>query len=418
MSIRLARPAALPISATSGDLLHYRSFASLSDLLSTTSWHLPSPFTPIHTITVAPDRGHFSFSKLLDGEEEEETERRISSIARFHVARDDLLHPLANGNKARKLDALLPLLRTYSATDAVTCGGCQSAHAAALALYCAEMHIRPHLLLRGEQPQVPTGYNLISLMFGNVTYASRSVYAQRSQMLHDHAEKVAGPDGLVVWADDITDLKWQELEMSGASRRVVIISEGAASAVALLGVIRLVKFLSESSQFGNGCQVQVIVDAGTGTTAVGIALGALLLGLPWKVTGVMLADTMEAYKEREKTLITEFKRVYKLDFPAQESYYATEGILNWVERSQPRKFGKVLNGEIERCCKIAQQTAVPLDPIYTLAAWDLAVSLSLDKQMDTKVLMVHTGGTLGMFGLAQMYSSSFVSHHDLINQHC
>lgn len=123
MSIRLARPAALPISATSGDLIRHRSFSSLSDLLSTSSWHLPSPFTPIHTITVAPDRGHFSFSKLLDGEEEEEeeeTERRISSIARFHVARDDLLHPLANGNKARKLDALLPLLRTYSATDVVS----------------------------------------------------------------------------------------------------------------------------------------------------------------------------------------------------------------------------------------------------------------------------------------------------------
>lgn len=60
--------------------------------------------------------------------------------------------------------------------------------------------------------------------------------------------------------------------------------------------------------------------------------------LPWKVTGVMLADTLEAYKEKEKTLIAEFKRVYKLDFPAQESYYATEGILNWVERSQPRKY--------------------------------------------------------------------------------
>jgi hypothetical protein len=115
MSFRLARPAALPISASSGDLLRHRRFASLSDLLSTTSWHLPSPFTPIHTISVSPDAGHFSFSKLPDEEEE-----RNSSIARFHVARDDLLHPLANGNKARKLDALLPLLRACSATDVVS----------------------------------------------------------------------------------------------------------------------------------------------------------------------------------------------------------------------------------------------------------------------------------------------------------
>jgi D-cysteine desulfhydrase len=98
------------------------------------------------------------------------------------------------------------------------------------------MHIRPHLLLRGEQPKVPTGYNLISLMFSNVTYASRSVYSQRSQMLHDHAKKVAGPDGLVVWADDITELECQEPELPGASRRVVVVNEGAASAIALLGL--------------------------------------------------------------------------------------------------------------------------------------------------------------------------------------
>jgi D-cysteine desulfhydrase len=38
---------------------------------------------------------------------------------RFHVVRDDLLHPLANGNKASKLDALLPLLRHRGATDIV-----------------------------------------------------------------------------------------------------------------------------------------------------------------------------------------------------------------------------------------------------------------------------------------------------------
>lgn len=37
----------------------------------------------------------------------------------FYVVRDDLLHPLVNGNKARKLDALLPLLEDCSVTDVV-----------------------------------------------------------------------------------------------------------------------------------------------------------------------------------------------------------------------------------------------------------------------------------------------------------
>lgn len=37
----------------------------------------------------------------------------------FYIVRDDLLHPLINGNKARKLDALLPLAEDCSVTDVV-----------------------------------------------------------------------------------------------------------------------------------------------------------------------------------------------------------------------------------------------------------------------------------------------------------
>lgn len=38
----------------------------------------------------------------------------------FWVVRDDLLHPVAGGNKLRKLDALLPQLRDAGATDIVS----------------------------------------------------------------------------------------------------------------------------------------------------------------------------------------------------------------------------------------------------------------------------------------------------------
>lgn len=37
----------------------------------------------------------------------------------FYILRDDLLHPLVNGNKARKLDGLIPLAEDYSVTDMV-----------------------------------------------------------------------------------------------------------------------------------------------------------------------------------------------------------------------------------------------------------------------------------------------------------
>lgn len=106
------------------------------------------------------------------------------------------------------------------------------------AVHCAEWGIRPHILLRGEQLDVPTGYNLISLMFGNVTYVSRSLYAQRDEMLYEHAIKVAGYSGTVMWADEVIGkgLGVDEDTTDGNdSRRVMIVKEGAGSVQALLG---------------------------------------------------------------------------------------------------------------------------------------------------------------------------------------
>ncbi|XP_077227981.1 pyridoxal-5'-phosphate-dependent enzyme family protein isoform X3 [Tasmannia lanceolata] len=294
------------------------------------------------------------------------TENRKNDLY-FYVVRDDLLHPLINGNKARKLDGLLPLVEDHSVTDVVTCGGCQSAHAAAVAVSCAERGLRSHLLLRGEQPEIPTGYNLISTMYGSVSYIARSLYAQREDMLTKHAYLVAG-------------------------------------------VIRLVYFLSQNNLFGKERPLKIVVDAGTGTTAVGLALGAICLGLPWEVNAVMLADTIEGYKRQEKCLIFDFKRLCGLEHLDDALNGVDGGIVHWVERTHPRKFGNVLKGEVEMCQQIAQQTGILVDPVYTLAAWEHAALLcQQEAEGDAEVVMLHTGGTLGMFGLAQRYTSYFSS---------
>lgn len=48
--------------------------------------------------------------------------------------------------------------------------------------------------------------------------------------------------------------------------------------IAFSGVMRLVEHLSSLSSFHNDEEVHIVVDAGTGTTAVGLALGAVCLG--------------------------------------------------------------------------------------------------------------------------------------------
>ncbi|PNY08730.1 1-aminocyclopropane-1-carboxylate deaminase-like protein [Trifolium pratense] len=153
--------------------------------------------------------------------------------------------------------------------------------------------------------------------------------------------------------------------------------------------------------------VKFVVDAGTGTTAVGIGLAALCLGLPWEVYAVMLADKIDGYRKQEKRLISEFNKHFNVEF-IDHDVNKDAGIVHWVERERPRKFGNILDGEMVVCQQIAQQTGILVDPVYTLAAWETAMLLSSEEdEGGAEVVMLHTGGTLGMFGLAQRYKNYF-----------
>lgn len=173
------------------------------------------------------------------------------------------------------------------------------------AVSCAERGVRSHLLLRGEQPEVLTGYNLVSTMYGDVQYIPRTRYANREEMLTTHADLVAGEDGSVLWAKDIVEAM-DDAKKDHLSRKVLVLSEGAGDALALLGknigsgfrhwfwmtktivyeglchyagMFRLVKYLSQEHLLGKKRPIKFVVDAGTGTTAVGLGVAAMSLGL-------------------------------------------------------------------------------------------------------------------------------------------
>ncbi|GLT32281.1 hypothetical protein SLA2020_069580 [Shorea laevis] len=378
-------------------------------------WTLQNPDTKIHQIIVSPAQrqngmGSFANVSFFNNTEPYLGNKMIDENQgpSFYILRDDLLHPLVNGNKARKLDALFPLIEDYSVTDVVTCGGCQSAHTAAVAVSCAERGLKSHLLLRGEQPEILTGYNLLSTMYGNVTYVPRSFYAHRKGMLQSHASSVAGNTGSIVHCNDIFEECFSMHTSERHLKKVIIVNEGASDAIAMLGIFRLLQYLSQDHLLGRKRTLNFIIDAGTGTTAIALGLGALCLGLPWKVTAVMLADKIDAYREQERRLISDFKRQFHFSLDDHKLNEVAVGIVHWVERCHERKFGNVLQGEIEACQQIAQQTGILVDPVYTLAAWEMAMLLSSkNAEDDADVVMLHTGGTLGLFGLAQRYKSYF-----------
>lgn len=277
-----------------------------------------------------------------------------------------------------------------------------------MAVACAESGLRAHLLLRGEKLSIPTGYNLISGMYGKVTYIPRSEYADRETMLTKYAKNVA-ESGPVVRMEGMRAnsgaVKGKLIGSCQPSKKVAIVNEGASDAIALLGLIRLVDHLSQPNFFGRNQKLQIIVDCGTGTTAIGLALAILILRLPWEVIGVMLVGGVEDFRKLGARLLHDSNKMWIQDTSFEIIQAGLEDCLKWRDRPRPRKFGKVLEGEIQACQKIARQTGILLDPVYTLAAWEVASNLTLSR--DKEIVMLHTGGTMGLFGLAQRYSSEF-----------
>lgn len=292
----------------------------------------------------------------------------------IRIVRDDLLHPWASGNKLRKLDAWLPEMRRQGVEVVITCGGVQSAHAASVGALSADVGMRAHLFLRGEPLEHPTGYNLLSHFFGEVSYVDRDRYADRGF------------------------LEAEATRLREKGQEVAVIPEGAGGVLALYGIIRLVHGMMLATEDPFSTKLELVVDAGTGTTAAGLALGVALLELPWTVSAICLVpESLESYQSHARRLFDRWSEHEQAPKRAPE--------VVWNERSQPRRFGQVLDGEFEKCRLIARSTGLLFDPIYTLAAWD---AIEHRKARHRKgCVLVHTGGGLNLFGIASRYNISF-----------
>lgn len=85
---------------------------------------------------------------------------------RLWVKRDDLTGLGMGGNKARKLEYLCGAAVADGARSLVTVGAAQSNHCRMTAAAGAVLGLEVHLVLAGDRPDVPTGNQLLSTLFG------------------------------------------------------------------------------------------------------------------------------------------------------------------------------------------------------------------------------------------------------------
>jgi 1-aminocyclopropane-1-carboxylate deaminase len=264
------------------------------------------------------------------------------------VKRDDMIDPYISGNKWRKLKYILKTAEEQKKTHLVTFGGAYSNHLVATASAAARAGLRVTAFVRGEEVENET--LLLCRLFGmQLIFVSREAYKD----------------------------KWHLFALHFADHEdAFFIDEGGASQEAVRGCAELIDELPADLDY-------LFCAAGTGTTAAGLLLGIQerqlkteLHVVPVLKNGEFIRDEIQQYTGVSQQLIlhTEYHfGGYAKTSPDlllfMKHFIASQGLL--------------------------------IDPVYTaklfFAIDDLAQKGLIRK--DTKIVAVHTGGLLGIFGM-------------------
>lgn len=264
------------------------------------------------------------------------------------IKREDLVFPLASGNKWRKLNYNIEAYKQSGASALLTFGGAYSNHLAATAALCAQEKIRCVGIVRGDElahkPLNPTlekcQQNGMELMF-----VSREEYTQKEQ-------------GKTVQ------------EVRQARGTLFLLPEGGTNALAVKGCKEILT--PQDAVFDTICCA-----VGTGGTLAGLALAAAphqkVIGLQ-VVKDVSIQDRIRTFVSNDRWTI--------------------------VPQAVSGKYAQVDASLVAFATDVFHQTGVLLDPVYTAPMLARIVEMIKNKKwtFGKNMLLIHTGGTQGIAG--------------------
>ena len=269
-------------------------------------------------------------------------------LSQLWVKRDDLIDPYISGNKWRKLKYLLAAAQQAKKDHLVTFGGAYSNHLVATASAAARAGLKSTAFVRGEP--VTNQMLLLCKLFGmKLIFTDRESYKKKPALFD--AE----------FAQDAN---------------AFFIDEGGASAEAVQGCAELIPELPDDFD-------HIFCAAGTGTTAAGLLQGVLAQGLP---TAVHVIPVLNG-----GAFITE--EITRYTGPSSQLHVHTDYHFGgYAKTTEPLLI--FMRDFISR-------HGMLIDPVYTaklfFAIEDLALKGAIRK--DSKILAVHTGGLLGIWGM-------------------
>jgi 1-aminocyclopropane-1-carboxylate deaminase len=275
---------------------------------------------------------------------------QLPSQQSIWVKRDDLIDPYISGNKWRKLKYILKTAKKLHKNHLVTFGGAFSNHLVATAAAASRNKLKATAFVRGEE--VTNEMLLICKLFGmRLIFVDRESYRDKQNLFN---------------------------QTFGNDNDAYFIDEGGASEEAVKGCSEIIEELP--THFDH-----IFCAAGTGTTAAGLLKGiiknhyqAQLHIVSVLKGGEFLTSEIGKYENDQSKLTLHHE--YHFGGYAK----TTSELLNFIKI-------------------FTQSTGMLIDPVYTgkmfYAINDLANKNYF--QQDAKILAIHTGGLLGIFGMKE-----------------
>ncbi len=266
------------------------------------------------------------------------------------IKRDDKLHGVISGNKARKLKWALSQWQESAPSGVASMGGNRSNYLHALGYLCHEYQIPLTVYIRGHKPE----------QFGP-TLKDLSDWGVALEFLPK---------------DEFQRLRRNGPGQLNLSDETSWLPEGGSSTMALSGISEAVNELTEEPDV-------IFVPVGTGCTALGIAHGVKQKGWNSRVIGVVVLKGATGMIDSLKVLAQQAALKWP-DNLVLEHNYCGNG------------FGKI-TAEVRRQQSYFESLwQVPLEPVYTVKMCNALRGYCDSGQLDRQhVLLWHTGGLQG-----------------------
>ncbi len=299
------------------------------------------------------------------------------------IKRDDCTGMSTGGNKTRKLEFLMGEALEQGADMVMTQGATQSNHARQTAAFAAKLGVKCHILLEDR-----TGYD-------------NANYNGNGNVLLDHlhgatTEKFPGGHDMVAEMEAAAEKKRAE------GHTVYVIPGGGSNPTGALGYVNCAMELVGQAN-DSGLKIDRIVHAtGSSGTQAGLVAGLCAMNAQIPVLGI--GTRAPQPKQEQMVYDLACKTVEKLGCPGVVRREDVMANTEYVGEG----YGLPTESGIEAIRMFAELEGLLLDPVYSAKGAAGLVDLARKGVFkNERVVFLHTGGAVGLFG----YDFSF-DHSD------